>query len=94
MMRRRRSQNNPHENNYEIHDKEMLAIIRCLEEWDSELRTVEKFTVLGRYNITLQYRPGKLNERADAVRRWYYYRGSYCKATKVKERAGRRLVFR
>jgi hypothetical protein len=28
------------------------------------------------------------------VRRWYYYRGRYWKATKVKERAGRRLVLR
>jgi hypothetical protein len=28
------------------------------------------------------------------VRRWYYYRGRYCKATEVKERAGRRLVLR
>jgi hypothetical protein len=28
------------------------------------------------------------------VRRWYYYRGSYCKATEVKERTGRRLVLR
>jgi hypothetical protein len=87
--------NNPHECNYEIHDKEMLAIIHCLEEWDSELRTVEMFTVLtdyknleyftkprklnerqirwsillGCYNITLQYQPGKLNDRADALSR-------------------------
>jgi hypothetical protein len=29
-----------------------------------------------------------------AVRRWYYYRGSYCKATEVEERTGRRLVLR
>jgi hypothetical protein len=28
------------------------------------------------------------------VRRWYYYRGSYCKATEVEERTGRRLVLR
>lgn len=87
--------NSPHECNYEIHDKEMLAIIRCLEEWDSELRSVEKFTVftdhknleyftkprmlnerqirwsilLGRYNMILKYRPGKSNERADALSR-------------------------
>lgn len=37
--------NNPAECNYEIYDKEMLAIIRCLEEWDSELRGVEKFDI-------------------------------------------------
>jgi len=86
---------NPHECNYEIHDKEMLAIIRCLEEWDAELRSVAKFTVLtdhknleyftkprmlnerqirwsiflGRYNMVLQYRPGKANVRADALSR-------------------------
>jgi hypothetical protein len=28
------------------------------------------------------------------VRRWYYYRDRYCKATEVEERAGRRLVLR
>jgi hypothetical protein len=86
---------NPHECNYEIHDKEMLAIIRCLEEWDAELRSVTKFIVLtdhknleyftkprmlnerqirwsiflGRYNMVLQYRPGKANARADALSR-------------------------
>ncbi len=38
--------NSPAECNYEIHDKELLAIIRCLEEWDAELRSVKDFTVL------------------------------------------------
>jgi len=38
--------NNPAECNYEIHDKELLAIIRCLEEWDAELRGVDKFEIL------------------------------------------------
>jgi len=37
--------NNPAECNYEIYDKEMLAIIRCLEEWDAELRSVRQFEV-------------------------------------------------
>ena len=37
--------NNPAECNYEIYDKEMLAIIRCLEEWDSELRSVRHFEI-------------------------------------------------
>jgi hypothetical protein len=32
--------NNSAECNYEIYDKEMLAIVRCLEEWDAELRGV------------------------------------------------------
>jgi hypothetical protein len=31
--------------NYEIYDKEMLAIIRSLEEWDAELRSVKEFEV-------------------------------------------------
>jgi hypothetical protein len=35
----------------------------------------------------------KCESKAD-VRRWYYYRGRYCKATKVEERAGCRLVLR
>ncbi|KAJ6436365.1 retrovirus polyprotein [Purpureocillium lavendulum] len=36
----------PAECNYPIHDKELLAIMRCLEHWDAELRSVESFTVL------------------------------------------------
>jgi hypothetical protein len=34
------------EYNYPIHDKEMLAIIACLEAWRAELRSCEGFTVL------------------------------------------------
>lgn len=37
--------NNPAECNYEIYDKEMLAIVRCLEEWDAELRSVSQFEI-------------------------------------------------
>lgn len=37
--------NNSAECNYEIYDKEMLAIIRCLEEWDGELRGVRSFEI-------------------------------------------------
>jgi hypothetical protein len=42
--------------------------------------------------------PGKITPmeswNRDIVRRWCYYRGSYCKATEVEERTGRRLVLR
>ena len=37
--------NSPAECNYEIYDKEMLAVVRCLEEWDAELRSVRQFQV-------------------------------------------------
>jgi hypothetical protein len=37
--------NSPAECNYEIYDKEMLAIVRCLENWDSDLRSVREFQV-------------------------------------------------
>jgi len=37
--------NSPAECNYEIYDKEMLAIVRCLEEWDAELRSVQSFQI-------------------------------------------------
>ena len=36
----------PHEANYPIHDKELLAVIFCLTEWDSELRSVQEFEVI------------------------------------------------
>ena len=32
----------PVKSNYKIHDKELLAIMRCLEAWDAELRSVAK----------------------------------------------------
>ena len=34
------------ERNYAIHDKEMLAIISCLEQWQAELRSCESFQIL------------------------------------------------
>jgi hypothetical protein len=36
----------PAEVNYPIHDKELLAIVRCLQEWHSMLRSVKSFTIL------------------------------------------------
>ena len=38
--------NNPAECNYPIYDKEMLAIIKCLREWDAELRSVGRFAII------------------------------------------------
>lgn len=38
--------NSPAECNYQIYDKELLAIVRCLKEWESELRSVREFTVV------------------------------------------------
>ena len=38
--------NLPAECNYPIYDKELLAIIKCLREWSSELRSVPEFKVL------------------------------------------------
>ena len=32
----------PVESNYEIHDKELLVIMRYLEAWDTELRSISK----------------------------------------------------
>ena len=37
----------PAECNYDIHDKELLAVIKCIKEWNSELRGLRKpFTIL------------------------------------------------
>lgn len=86
----------PAECNYEIHDKEMLAIIRALEQWRAELeglpsqiqiltdhRALEYFMTkrqltarqarwaetLSRFDFRILYRPGKQNQRADALTR-------------------------
>jgi hypothetical protein len=56
--------NSPAECNYEIHDKELLAIIRCLEEWDAELRSVKGFTILTDHkNLEHFMKIRKLTER-------------------------------
>lgn len=50
--------------NYPIYDKELLTIIKCLQEWNSELRSVQKFKILTDHNA-LQYftTVRKLSER-------------------------------
>jgi hypothetical protein len=86
----------PAECNYEIYDKELLAIIRCFEAWRPELEgtdlpiqvltdhksleyfmTTKKLTrrqarwaeFLAGYNFQVTYRPGKQNDKADALTR-------------------------
>ena len=73
--------NLPAECNYEIHDKELLAVIRCLEEWDAELRSVKSFTVLTDHkNLEYFMKIRRLNERqmrwAEILAR-YNYKLSY-----------------
>ncbi|KAF7574116.1 hypothetical protein PtrM4_057390 [Pyrenophora tritici-repentis] len=52
------------EANYPIHDKELLAIVRCLEAWAPELHMVKKFTVLTDHkNLQYFYRERQLSER-------------------------------
>lgn len=54
----------PAECNYEIYDKEMLAIVRCLEAWDAELRSVQKFQIRTDYkNLEYFMTTRKLTER-------------------------------
>ncbi|GME30926.1 uncharacterized protein ACHE_31418A, partial [Neofusicoccum parvum] len=38
--------NLPAECNYEIYDKELLAIVKCLQQWDAELRSVKEFKIV------------------------------------------------
>jgi transposase InsO family protein len=86
----------PAECNYEIYDKELLAIIRCFEEWRPDLegtdlpiqvltdhKSLEYFMTTKRltrrqarwaefladYNFQITYRPGKENQKADALTR-------------------------
>jgi hypothetical protein len=37
--------NNPAEYNYPIYNKELLAVIYCLKQWDTELWSVPSFEV-------------------------------------------------
>ena len=60
------------ERNYEIHDKEMLAIVRCLEEWRHFLEgTVVKFEIwIDHKNLKYFIKAQKLNRRQA---RWVLY---------------------
>lgn len=50
--------------NYPIYDKEMLAIIRCLEEWDAELRGTIEFEICSDHkNLEYFMTTRKLTER-------------------------------
>lgn len=54
----------PAEANYPIHDKELLAIIRCLEAWRPELQAVKHFTILTDHkNLRYFYSEKQLTER-------------------------------
>ena len=54
----------PAEYNYPIHDKEMLAIMCCLETWSAELRSCGHFTVLTDHrNLEYFMTRRKLTER-------------------------------
>ncbi|KAM4063532.1 reverse transcriptase (RNA-dependent DNA polymerase) [Hirsutella rhossiliensis] len=52
------------EYNYPIHDKEMLAIMRCLDNWNAELRSCGPFTILTDHrNLEYFMTRQKLTER-------------------------------
>lgn len=38
--------NSPAECNYKIYDKELLAVVRCLEEWETELISIRQFKII------------------------------------------------
>jgi len=56
--------NTPAECNYQIHDKELLAIINTLKEWESELMSVVNFQILTDHcNLCYFTTMKQLNER-------------------------------
>jgi predicted aspartyl protease len=53
-----------HECNYPIHDKELLAVIACLKDWDAELRSVREFEVITDHkNLEYFTKKQKMTER-------------------------------
>ncbi len=76
---------NSAEFNYPIYDKEMLAIIRCIEQWDAELRSCTGFTVLTDHrNLEYFMKNQKLSERQS---RWAAALSRY--NFKIEYRAGK-----
>jgi hypothetical protein len=63
------------QSNYEIHDKELLAVILCMVEWDGMLRSLEKFTVITDHkNLEYFGKPRQLSERQ---MRWAQFLGKF-----------------
>ncbi|KAM4064895.1 transposon Tf2-1 polyprotein [Hirsutella rhossiliensis] len=82
------SENAPAECNYPIHDKELLAIIRCLEHWDAELRSVKSFTVLTDH-LNLRYFTKK-QQLSERQARWAETLSRY--SFTIKHRPGKEAV--
>jgi hypothetical protein len=69
--------NLPAECNYKIYDKELLAIVRCLQEWESELRSVERFKIITdhrnlRYFTSLRHLSERQMRWADLLSRFNF----------------------
>ena len=66
----------PAELNYFIHDKELLAIMRALEEWETELLSLQELFVVVTVHRALEYfmTKQKLNARQA---RWAEYLSRY-----------------
>ncbi|KAL2017202.1 hypothetical protein VTK56DRAFT_2409 [Thermocarpiscus australiensis] len=80
--------NNAAECNYPIHDKELLAVVRCLEQWDAELRSVPSFEIWTDHkNLEYFQKKRQLSERQV---RWAEILARY--NFRLKHRPGREAV--
>ena len=56
--------NSSAECNYKIHNKKLLAVIYCLQEWDSELHSVKEFIIITDHkNLKYFTQPQKLSKQ-------------------------------
>ena len=61
--------------NYEIHDKELLAVILSIAEWDGMLRSLDRFMVITDHkNLEYFGKPRQLSERQ---MRWAQFLGKF-----------------
>ena len=68
--------NSPAECNYKIHDKELLAVIRCLKEWESELMGCEEEFEIRTDHRNLKYF-SQLRRLTERQMRWSDVLSSY-----------------
>ncbi|SGY19858.1 BQ5605_C017g08353 [Microbotryum silenes-dioicae] len=78
----------PAKQNYEIHDKELLAIVECIKIWVLTRRQARWSETVNHHKYTIEYCSGSKNNKADTLSR----RPDFSEGGKASEQPGQILL--